>query len=179
MMAGDQAKDRIDVLVKGKTAIALVYGRGSFKTSPSLKDFGTGVFEQGCNKLVIDLGHCVGMDSTFMGVIAGICCKFRRRDGAEVVVARASDKLYKLMSTLGLNRLLTISSGDDSGVVDARKGVEVKPLEAQERSETEYAELMLEAHELLVEVDPGNQPRFKDVVSYLRDDLMQRRSTGQ
>jgi len=48
-------------------------------------------------------------------------------------------------------------------------GKALEPTPAPERSA--QAEAMIEAHEALVEADPGNLTKFKDVLEYLKQDL--------
>ena len=50
--------------------------------------------------------------------------------------------------------------------------VEAAPLDADQAIErTDQAECMIEAHEALVDADPENLARFKDVLEYLKQDL--------
>ena len=66
------ADDRILVTVDDAYALARVLGRGSYKVSRSLKEFASRVMDSGNAVFLVDLQHCVGMDSTFMGVLAGL-----------------------------------------------------------------------------------------------------------
>jgi anti-sigma B factor antagonist len=50
--------------------------------------------------------------------------------------------------------------------------VEAAPLDADQAiGRTDQAECMIEAHEALVDADPENLARFKDVLEYLKQDL--------
>jgi hypothetical protein len=50
--------------------------------------------------------------------------------------------------------------------------VDAAPLDADLAIErTDQAECMIEAHEALVDADPDNLARFKDVLEYLKQDL--------
>lgn len=156
--------------MKDGTGYAVVQGRGSFKVSASVKEFGTALLERGVHRLVLDLEDCIGMDSTFMGVTAGLCARFHREAGGKVQVVNASEKIVKLMSTLGLDRLL---DWDEVSVPSGVEGMEDLRVEAQ--TPLESAETMLEAHENLVEVHEDNALRFQDVLDYLREDIRRQR----
>ena len=46
-------------------------GRGSFANSPTVKSLGDDYIASGGRLIVIDLETCSGIDSTFMGTLAG------------------------------------------------------------------------------------------------------------
>jgi anti-anti-sigma regulatory factor len=171
MTETDAQKDRILVAVEKKTGHARILGRGSFKISASLKEFGGTLLDRGISRLVIDLRDCVGMDSTFMGVTAGLCGRFHRESGGKVIMSHASEKIQRLMSTLGLDRLTDPAELENEPVSEAS----LKELEIAPQTPLESAETMLEAHETLVAAHPENSPRFQDVLDYLREDIRRQR----
>lgn len=168
----DAAKDTIQVAVTDHTGLAKICGRGSFKISASLKEFGLSLIDRGIVELVIDLEDCIGMDSTFMGVTAGLCGRFHRESGGRVTMVHTSEKIQKLMTTLGLDRLV-----DDVDLQAAPEVPELKVLDIKPQTPLESAETMLEAHETLVEAHPQNHPRFQDVLDYLREDIRRQRQS--
>ncbi len=177
MSSGNQDADRIQVAIVQGIGMARVEGRGSFKVSASVKDFGASVLRAGIPTLVVDLRDCVGLDSTFMGVLAGLAVRFRKEIQGRVVLANVSAKIQRLVSTLGLDRLVDIHVVGESPVTET--GGEAPaftdiPIEAQ--TPLESAETMLEAHRNLVEAIPENQPRFQDVLDFLREDIRRQRS---
>jgi len=171
MTETDAPKDRILVAIVNQSGHARILGRGSFKISASLKDFGNTLLGKGIPRLVIDLRDCVGMDSTFMGVTAGLCGRFHKESGGKVMMAHASDKIQRLMSTLGLDRLT--DPLEEESVLD--QDAALKELHIAPQTPLESAETMLEAHETLVAAHPDNSPRFQDVLDYLREDIRRQR----
>ncbi|MCC5850644.1 MAG: STAS domain-containing protein [Verrucomicrobia bacterium] len=167
-------KDHIQVAVRNGVGFARVIGRGSFKVSASVKEYGTALLNSGVKRLVIDLQDCVGMDSTFMGVTAGLCNRFHREGNAKVEMVNCSEKIKRLMTTLGLDRLVDVVSGDSAEGTVPENG-ELEELEAKAESPLESAETMLEAHENLVKVHSDNEMRFQDVLDYLREDIQRQR----
>lgn len=165
------SQDQIQVAVGDDTGYAKVTGRGSYKVSGSMKTFAGRLMDMGKTRLVVDLRDCVGMDSTFMGVLAGISQRLRKESGGTVVVAGVSEKIANLMDTLGLSRMVEVthrSLAEDAGTFT--------PLETPAESPLESAETMLEAHENLVEIHEDNSLRFQDVLDYLREDIHRHRS---
>ena len=170
--------DSIQVAVADGAGHARIVGRGSFKISASLKEFGLALLSEDVNRLVIDLEKCVGMDSTFMGVTAGLCNRFHQHDGGKVKMINCSEKIKRLMSTLGLDRLVDgVNESEASAKENLPDHAEMKELAPKQESPIESAETMLEAHENLVRVHPDNELRFQDVLEYLREDIQRQRGT--
>lgn len=155
-----------------------VEGRGTFQNSQSLRRFALDMVERGYKVFVVDLGPCLGMDSTFLGVLAGIGLRLRQgKNGGRVHVTNVSPRNLELLQTLGLDRLFAVEERaaatepqyqqlPDSDVADL-KG----PL-----NKNETTDLMLEAHNNLTEVDERNVPKFKDLTKFLRENIARRRS---
>jgi len=174
MSAPEAAADKIQVAIFEGVGMARVQGRGSFKVSASVKDFGNSLLRAGIPTLLVDLRDCVGLDSTFMGVLAGLAVRFRKEIQGRVILANVSPKIQRLVATLGLDRLVdvraseAVPSGGDAPVFEELAPVEETPLET--------ARTMLDAHEDLVKAIPENQPRFQDVVDFLREDIRRQRA---
>ena len=160
----DANTDSIEVAVDLKEAHVRVHGKGSFKNSPALKQFGVAMMERGCRLLVIEMDDCVGMDSTFMGVLAGLAIFYRKSDG-DVSLRNLSAKNRNLVDTLGLSHLIRVEEGAS---LDSRRKTDRLDTVADRKA---IAETMLEAHETLTSAAPGNVVKFKDVLAYLREDV--------
>jgi anti-sigma B factor antagonist len=114
------------------------------------------------------------MDSTFMGVMAGLAFRLKKKNNGRLYMVNLSARTRGLLSTLGLDQLVeTFMAGATPPEFQAvfTQGREMKTLASDESSRRETAEMMLEAHEHLVEVSPENLPRFKDVLTFLREDI--------
>lgn len=164
--AASPQQDRILVTVDEAYALARVVGRGSYKVSRSLKEFAAKVMDHGNPSFIVDLKHCVGMDSTFMGVLAGISQRQQKENGEKIILCSVSDKLINLMTTLGLSQLVRIQED-----LPEQTPTDVSELDRGNESPLDSAETMLEAHEKLVEIDEENRLRFQDVLDYLREDI--------
>jgi anti-anti-sigma factor len=159
----DVPVDSLEVATQGQDAYVRVGGRGSFKGGPALKQFGMAALDRGCRRILVDMTQCTGMDSTFMGVLAGLAVTARKRN-SEIVLRSVSVKNSTLLRTLGLIQLVTVESDVKT---PAPEGA-VLETSTDKRTLTET---MLDAHETLVAVAPGNFPKFKDVLTYLKEDL--------
>lgn len=151
--------------------VVRIEGRASFQNSACLRDFITEMLHRGKSRFVLDFHHCTGMDSTFLGVLAGAALQLKKAVPAgSLVVARTSQRNYDLIRNLGLHRLLTL---DAAGTAGAAASVPT-PLECHGRSEIETARLVLEAHENLVAADEANRSKFQDVLTFLRNRVEQK-----
>jgi anti-anti-sigma factor len=149
-----------------RTVLVRVEGKGSFLNSTGLKEFAKEMVNRGYREFVIDLKNCTVMDSTFMGTMAGIALRLREMGQGRLKVVRLNDRNRDLLANLGLDQLFTIDSVDGNQVAE----VAHQPLE-NGADKTTQAQTMLEAHEAVVEANPENAAKFKDVLEYLKQDL--------
>lgn len=158
--------DRIEVAIQGPDAFVRVHGRATFKIGPSFKQFGVAAVEQGCKRFVVEMGDCVGMDSTFMGILAGLATSLKKSEGA-VVLRNLGEKNLFLVKMLGLSHLVSIDT-----VTPAESDVPHKGLVLSANGDKRLmTETMIDAHEKLIEAAPDNIVKFKDVLAYLKEDL--------
>ena len=146
-----------------------VVGRGSFQNSSCLKAFYQQLLKDGVRRFVVDLDACTSLDSTFLGILLGLGLKLKEAGNGLLHILNANTRNLELLKNLGLDRLINI----DSSKVTLN-GVTEKPLEEMAcpvPTRAEAAPTILEAHENLMEFDPRNVPKFKDVVEFLREDL--------
>jgi anti-anti-sigma factor len=174
MTALKSSGDKVLVAIDHETAFVHVIGRGTFKVSTSLKRFGIVAVESRCSRFVVDLEDCTAMDSTFMGVLAGLAFKMKRTGQGEIHLVNLSARLRSLLTTLGLGNVMRIylegsTPPEFLSFLETVSGFDETDQESETRRDR--AETMLDAHESLVEVSPENLPKFKDVLAFLRDDL--------
>ena len=150
-----------------------VVGRGSFQNSGCLKTFYQQLLKDHVNRFVIDLDQCTYLDSTFLGILLGLGLKLKAAGNGALNVLNASPRNIELLKNLGLDRLIDIDAKkiDLNGVATNEKSLEA--LECSPQTKAEAGPTILEAHEALMNFDPRNVPKFKDVVEFLREDLGQ------
>lgn len=145
--------------------VVRVRGRACFQNSACLRDFVMEMLHQKRTRFVFDFQECTSMDSTFLGVVAGIALDLKKLpEGGSLVLARMGARNLELVRNLGLHRLLTVDAGDMPVNSDGAG----KPLPCYDRSELEHARLVLEAHENLVVADESNRAKFQDVLAFLK-----------
>lgn len=149
-----------------------VRGPGNFTVSTLLKQFAVLAIEEGCRRLVLDLRECSSVDSTFLGVLAGLAGRLKRQNQLRMDVIRLSDKLRDTLVTLGLDRLMALHAAVPDDLACLPEGTDgLKPLRPRpppDRNTTRQT--MIEAHESLSELSEANARRFKDVLAFLRQD---------
>ncbi|HEX4083498.1 MAG TPA: STAS domain-containing protein [Chthoniobacteraceae bacterium] len=145
-----------------------VEGKGSFLNSAGVKEFAKEMVNRGHREFVVDLRNCPVMDSTFMGTLAMIALRLREIGQGNLHVINLNERNHDLLTNLGLDQLFSM---DACGVKDSSVPVQPNPLRPESPDRAAQAETMLEAHEALVEADPENLTKFKDVLEYLKQDL--------
>lgn len=144
-----------------------VEGKGSFLNSTGLKEFAKEMTNRGYREFVIDLKNCPVMDSTFMGTLAGIALRLRELGQGQIRVVNLNERNFDLLGNLGLDQLFTMGGDDSKPPVPASD----KPLPSGPVDKTTQARTMMDAHTELVEANPDNAAKFKDVIEYLKQDL--------
>jgi len=160
-----------------------VVGRGSFQNSGCLKAFYQQLLKEGVSRFVVDLDACTYLDSTFLGILLGLGLKLKDAGTGLLHILNANPRNLELLKNLGLDRLIVIEGAGGSlrssnGNGHAGGGNGTPPANLEEvpcpvPTRAEAAPTILEAHENLMQFDPRNVPKFKDVVEFLREDLGQ------
>ncbi|NNE92042.1 MAG: STAS domain-containing protein [Verrucomicrobiales bacterium] len=151
-----------------------VNGNGSHANSHLVRDFADRCVGKGKRNIVVDLENCPGVDSTFIGILTGINLSIEesgKSGGVEVL--NANERNVQAICKLGLDSVIKMDREGTSWPEERKLVAEnvSKPLPATELDVRERAELMLEAHEALVDANEENCCRFRDVLEYLKKDL--------
>ncbi|MDE1169633.1 MAG: STAS domain-containing protein [Verrucomicrobium sp.] len=161
-------KSTVQVARRDKLVYVQVRGRGSFQNAAHLKGFCDEMLKTGAEDFLIDLKECSYLDSTFLGILAGIGLKLRTAGHGLVEVIHASHRNAELIQNLGLDRLFRFHLKPPEF-----EGVSLEQLDGPATGRQQTGALMLQAHETLIKWDQQNATKFKDVVAYLREDLGQ------
>ncbi len=167
----ESASAKILVLVGKHFACIKVVGRANFNSS---LDFRTVIAElqaKDYSWFVIDLAECVLMDSTFLGVLAGVGLKMRRdgdaEDAARVTLLNPNPRVTELIENLGASDLFRIAQGN----LAPPEPLHACATQPGQATRVELTRACLEAHETLMAINPENAVRFKDVAKFLAEDL--------
>ncbi|NDV63510.1 STAS domain-containing protein [Puniceicoccales bacterium CK1056] len=152
--------------------IVKINGKASFINSGPVKNLFDRLVEQGKTRFVIDFQQCSGMDSTFLGILAGLGIKLMKmKPKGTVVLTRLGARNSELVRNLGLHRLLILDDGAATAADNAQLEAVGDQSDKSHLSEVENARLVLQAHENLVEIDDSNKTKFQDVISFLKNQM--------
>jgi anti-sigma B factor antagonist len=173
-MGSGNNNDNLTAAYINRTAVIRVEGRGSFKISPPMKQFIHQVINtESADQILIEMSNCSGMDSTYMGVVAGIACYIKSKPAFSFKLINLSEKNKKLLVTLGVDRVVDYSqsaSEEEQNLLNQLSGPS-QTLKPDMSNKLEAAKTTLEAHETLVDINPDNLSKFKSVVEFLQEDL--------
>ena len=100
----------VSVWVGEKFVCIKIAGRANFQCSIDFKTLINHLHQQG-----IDVGECQLMDSTFLGVLAGLGLKFGPQQNGSVAgsleILNASDRIFDMLDNLGIAHLFKLMKG--------------------------------------------------------------------
>ena len=159
----DQAQPTFLVSAHSDPVVVKVNGKANYLNCNSFREFMEMIISGASRRVFIDFEMCKGMDSTFLGILAGTGIELSKlHPSREFVIGNLSDRNYEIICNLGLQNLLTVSkkSTDSSATFDS--------LQDQEVSDTKS---ILKAHEDLTVADERNISKFQDVITFLRNQV--------
>ncbi len=168
---------KLSVLVGEQFACVRIEGRANFASSIDFRKLLNELRQRGYSYFVLDLSDCVLMDSTFLGVLAGFGLKMnpaqQSQDGAAIELLNPNARVLELLENLGVLHLFRVSQGP---VANVQPGPACE-VPAATPTKEEVTRACLEAHQTLMQINPENISRFKEVTAFLAEDL-QRLKTG-
>jgi anti-anti-sigma regulatory factor len=151
-------------------------GKGSFMTSPAIKEFGMERIAAGEKRIVVDLGACTGMDSTFMGTLAGLAGRLPTQPESGIQVADAGDRNRRSLEDLGLDFLMEIDPQEADWmqtIASIRSNLtRLDPLPPP--SQFQQTRHVLDAHQVLSKTNEKNTRAFANVVTLLESELAEK-----
>lgn len=163
------------VLVGERFACVKVAGRANFATAVDFKTLLAGLESKGYPYIVVELSECPLMDSTFLGVLAASGIRMNPAAGEcekqAIELLNANERLIELLENLGVLHLFKTCNGQ----LPECERIESSTCHA---SRVELTQASLEAHQTLMEINPANVARFKDVTRFLTEDLAKLKLDG-
>lgn len=167
----NQQTARILVLVGERFACVKIIGRANFHSSIDFRTLIHELRQKGYEYFVLDLAECTLMDSTFLGVIAGLGLKLGagQKDpcSSGIELLNPNPRVIGLLENLGVLHLFKVSQGLAPA---AEQGTAVEAPRS-EPSKADLTRACLEAHRTLMEINPANIAKFKEVTQFLAEDL--------
>jgi anti-anti-sigma regulatory factor len=159
------------VMVGKQFACIKIAGRANFNLSVDFKTLVSELQRKGYSYFVLELSECVLMDSTFLGVLAGFGLKMNQPAGdvpaPTLELRNANARITDLLENLGVLHLFKVAEGP----VAATGTLEPCAPPPTPASRVEITRACLEAHQTLMEINPENVARFKEVTKFLAEDL--------
>ncbi len=163
------APAKLLVMVGESYACIRIIGRANFTASVDFKALVDELGSRGCNCYVLDLSECVLMDSTFLGVLAGLGVKpgSGKADSTAhgIELFNPGPRIVELLETLGVLHLFKVTQGAVTPPVPTQ-AMEHTPAEPTREQVTRTC---LEAHQTLMDLSPANAAKFKDVAQFLAE----------
>jgi anti-sigma B factor antagonist len=162
---------RISVFAGEKFACIRIAGRGDFTNSIEFTTLVRELRAAGYSYFVVDLSECSFLDSTFLGALAtlGLQLTEDNHDHCEsgIQLLNANARIVDLLECLGVIHLFKLAEGP----LVSPEPTQSLPHTATKPTKEEVTRACLEAHRTLMEINPANVPRFKDVAQFLAEDL--------
>ncbi len=138
-----------------------------------MKSFGDERIAAGERLLVVDLSECSGMDSTFMGTLAGMAARLSAVEGGVLQIAEPGERNRRSLEDLGLDFLMEIDPPASvwRGKVDSIRSDLKNQGAAGVLDQMDRAVHVLEAHKTLSGMNDNNAREFSSVVETLEKQI--------
>jgi len=114
----------------------------------------------------VDLSECEYMDSTFMGLLVGFHKRYKLLTGRALTILRPTSECVKLLTGLGILKLMALVLGSDPASPQTWKGL--KPVQAPS------TEVLLNAHRNLSELSAENEKKFSALQHVLEQQIQKK-----
>lgn len=147
--------------------VVRVNGKANYLNCNSFREFIEQMLSAGRHHFLVDFENCQGMDSTFLGILAGTALELRKQNPpGGMTLCKLSERNQELITNLGLQNLLTISDEDTEAAA-------CNAFDSLKNEEVSDAKNVLKAHENLAQADKQNVAKFQDVISFLKNQVEQ------
>ena len=159
------------VAIKDEVVIIKLNGRADVTVSASFKKLVIELRQRGFGRFMIELSDCLNMDSTFLGVLANQGVQLGKAgapgDPKAISLVGSNDRIKGLLDNLGV--LTEFELVDES--LDAHLSFETVDPRGAKPDRAEITRTSLEAHKVLMDLNPENVSKFKEVTKFLEEDL--------
>jgi anti-anti-sigma regulatory factor len=159
---------KLSYLVEPPTAFVKIVGRAAVEGARDFRALVERLHAGGMQRFCLDLSECLLMDSTFSGVLAGLATRLGDKGPggcSRFVLVNPNDRVRDLLDSLGVLPLVTVIAGPHvptGGQIEVTVGGS---------SKEQVAECCLEAHRLLMVLNPQNIPKFRELTQTLEGQL--------
>lgn len=165
-MPDKRSQSEYRVNTAGDPVILKINGYANYLNCKPVAQFFDSIVKQGKVHFVIDFSQCKAMDSTFLGIIAGLALSLLKRDPpGSLELVHLKGRNLEVVQHLGLDRIATVKEQEAHIDLKTQQILEPKPSDPS-RSATTHQ--ILEAHEALIQADERNREQFQDVIAFLK-----------
>jgi anti-anti-sigma factor len=148
--------------------VVQINGKANYLNCNTFREFIEKMVSEGKSHIVLDFENCKGMDSTFLGILAGTALELRKQIPPGVlIICKLGERNHELVCNLGLQKILTI--GED--LPDRPDAAEEAEFSALKNVAVSDAKSVLNAHENLIKADTENAAKFQDVIAFLKNQV--------
>ncbi|MBM3845269.1 MAG: STAS domain-containing protein [Verrucomicrobia bacterium] len=148
-----------------------ISGRANCMVGTDFLALVNGFRELGRKQFSLDLRDCVVMDSSFLGTLAwleqDLGTGALKHGTYAILLAHPNGRVTDLIRSLGLDEFFKLTSGPVDFPED---WIPIPPTAARSSSAT-CSQISLDAHEVIVRLNPANEPKFRDVMDFLREEV--------
>ena len=153
----------------GDTVCVKISGRANFATSVDFKRLVAEARARGAQRFIVDLAACPIMDSTFLGVLASLGTQLSADhlppEQRPIELLNPTPKVADLVDNLGVLHLFRVVQGKDL------EDLSFTAVESAGATKLELSRNCLEAHQVLMDLNPENVAKFKDVAKFFAEDV--------
>ncbi len=149
----------------GHVVYVRALGLANMKNAPVLDAFLGAEIDAQVHTVCVDLSACLGMDSTFMGLLVGSSQRIKPM-GGKLVIVNPTESNLKLLHMLGISNVLPVLEGCELPVlefVSLSGNPNLTPLKRME--------LIKRAHQNLIALNDANKAKFTAFMTALEADL--------
>lgn len=151
------------VSTESDPVVIAINGKANYLNCNTFREFIDTMMRKGTKQFVLNFANCTGMDSTFLGIMAGTAIQLgKKAPRGALVITELSKKNFDLIKNLGLHHLLTIKK------ISLAKPEAEKSFSQLEDAKVSDPNEVLKAHENLTYANDENAIKFEDVISFLR-----------
>lgn len=151
----------------GGPIVLRIQGKASYLNCAPVGHFFDRMIEEGYREFYVDFAECTGMDSTFLGLLASAALQLKEVDDeGRLVLVRLNERNLELVQNVGLHNLMIIEDTEPNVQLSNSQPIEGDSL--REKAQAANSQMVLKAHEALVEIEESNKKQFQDVISFLR-----------
>jgi len=164
---GEDSQSIYQVCTQPDYVFVKVNGRASYINCDPFRRFLRDVLADGQCKFVFDFADCSGLDSTFLGILAGVALAIRgKEEDSCMTLLQLGERNLETVKNLGIHRIANVRAKENPPDIENLEGIG-----DGFNGETASVREVYEAHKRLTELNESNARKFHDVVAFLEQRL--------